>query len=711
MQVKSSVATAALAFAVAFGCTPSVRPARPFSQPPAQVASRTWPSGAPPWIYWEPIETPIVAARRSAPELPVAVAQLVSSPALETRWNGAPPAMRDAVVARGFAVNRGAHATSRLGEFYAALQGDQIPIVVTLDALFFLAHLALDRAIAEVEAHVFAPLLATTLHRLDAHMAVESRFASPDIAPAYVVARGLVEVALALSEPKYQPSAALARLVAEEKARVLAHAGIGLSPWFDMPIDYSAMAPVGVADRAKEHADWFRAVSWLENTSLVLEGAGERNARTSVDVATARVHARAALLLSRLLDPNVDAEAAGAWDRMERSCELLIGDPGDVTPREISGEALRTQLDFRNTGWLANVVRVDRVRHAVSHGRVGPLFRLLGPRDTPDGEVLQALTSPLVGGPGVVRALPSSLDVAAWLGSGEARAVLHESGSDSYEGYQDTLDRFRLARPEDTSLWSAARHRTPYLSMIDAIETWLLPSEGDAVQPGASTPEWRKRKAEVALAAWTELRHDATSLTRIALSGLRVPLRTAEETRAPVFVEPHPEAIAKLLGVVRQTARALVAEGALGNDSDALHVIEEVDDLLWSALGAAVYETADDALPASLVSKLTAFPTRLRALETAVGDSGAAEVPISVAVHVDSASGSALEEATGRIEEAWMVLREPGQQRLWLAIGASIPHHELVRPAALRLSDGVWRGRLQTEGDPAPSALARGYVF
>jgi hypothetical protein len=309
-----------------------------------------------------------------------------------------------------------------------------------------------------------------------------------------------------------------------------------------------------------------------------------------------------------------------------------------------------------------------------------------------------------------VRALPTALDVAAWLGSREARVALHDSGGDSYERYDETLERLIRGRPPDASLASPGRHRTPYLSMIDAIETWLLPSEGDGAKPGASSPEWRKRKAEVALAAWTELRHDATALTRIPLTDVRLPPRVPGQVTVPVFVEPHPEAIAKLAGLVRQTMRALVGEGELRNGAPALKILDEVDDLLWTALGAAVYEAADNPLPPVLESALATFPARICAVEAALADAGAADVPLTVAVHVDAASARALEEATGRIEEAWMVMRQPGTHRLWVTLGASIPHHEIAQPSSHRQSDTAWRMRLQTDGDPPPGVLARDYV-
>jgi hypothetical protein len=178
-----------------------------------------------------------------------------------------------------------------------------------------------------------------------------------------------------------------------------------------------------------------------------------------------------------------------------------------------------------------------------------------------------------------------------------------------------------------------------------------------------------------------------------------------------MFVEAHPEAIAELLGVVRQTVRALLAEGLLAAGSPAIRALEEVDDLLWMALGAAVHETADRPFPPELDASLGALPARLRALEAVLSDTGAADVPVSVAVHLDVPGARVLEEATGRIEEAWIAMREAGTHRIWLALGASIPRFELVLPASGRLTDDAWRARLEREGEPPPGALARAYVL
>ena len=739
-MVKRAIATVALPLALSVACGGSPPP--PPAQPKAVARVEAPPPPLPAWTYWEPVEVPVVEGGKPL-ELPVDVAQIARSPGGDTRWTAAPRALREAVVARGFAVTRVAHPEARLGDFYASLRDDRVAWVLTLDAMFFVTHLALDRAMADVDARLLAPALATMLRRLDLRLAAESRGARADMAPSYLVARGVVAVALALLQSNYVAATELTPLVDGEKARVLTHVGIATSPWLGVPLDYSAMSPRGAADRDEAHAGWFRAVAWLEGAALALEGAGEGAVRSSVDVGTARVHARAALLLARLLDYDVDAEAASAWDRVERAGELLVGDADDPTPRDLALAAAARKLDLRNGDWFSNVAMVDPVRHAAAKarearvddgslgsiappegvdprlpvGRLAPGFRLVGPRTTPDGELLQSLVFPLVGAfyghePAAstregVRALPTALDVAAWLGSSEARAQVHAGRDDAYARYPETLDRLMHARPPDGSL---ERHRTPYLSMLDAMETWLRPSIGDGVQPGAATPDGRTRKAEVALGAWTELRHDATAMARVQVLDLRLAPRTPAESPVPVFVEPHPEAIAKLLAFVRQTERALVASGILAKGTPGVAVLDEVDDLLWTALGVAVHEASDRVVPPALLRALGAFPARLRALETSLAASGAADVPLVVDVHTDRPSGMALEEVLGRIEELWTVVREPETHRLWLALGASIPHAELAQPMAQRASDASLRARIAAEGDAPPDSLEQVYL-
>jgi hypothetical protein len=634
-----------------------------------------------------------------------------------------------------------------LGGFYSELEDAHVASIVTMDALFFVAHLAVERALADVDAGVLRPALSALLHRLDTRLAAEARGARADMEPGYLAARGVVSVALALAEPGYVATKDVSALVDGERARVLARTGVGVSPWLAVPIDYSSMIARGAADADEAHRGWARATAWLEGASLALEGRGEGPVLAQADVWTARAHARAALLLTRLVQYEVDPEASEAWERCERTLELLAGEPDDATARDVSAAAAKLALDVTDGQWFESVARIDKLRHEAARRRVAraddgsggargpaagmdptepigvlaPNFRLLAARATPDGTLLQSLVFPEVGAlaraeppPSArdgVRALPTALDAAAWLGSREARGALHDEGDDAYALYDENLERARSGRPGDAA---PERHRDPYASLLDALETWIAPSSGDSFHAGARSQDWGRRKAEVALAAWTELRHDAVPLARGPAADV-LPPSTAPAGTAPtqpVLVEANPEAIAKLLAVVRQVRRALVAEGAFPAGAAGRTALDLADRVLATALDAAVSETRGEVLPPAIAASLAALPSELGALEASLSPMGGAEVPIAIDVHADTRSARVLEEALGSLEEVWMVVREPGHPGLYrLVVGASIPHYELVAPAAERLSDASWRARMVRTGEPPPGPLLRAYRF
>jgi hypothetical protein len=747
---RSKLAPYVLGSALASGLVASV--ACGHDPPPAVVvaapAPHPPPSAAPPpklpdWTYWEPVGATVVSATR-ATEAPLTDAQVTRSGGAETRWGALPEAAKALVRANGFAVVDGGGKT-RIAPLYADLVASHTPFVVTVDTLFWLVHVALDRAYAEAEGALVAPALDAILKRLDGRLTAESRDAHADLASAYTVARGVVAVAEALANKAYVPSADLASLVAKEKERVVAHAGPGTSPLLGVSIDYSAFAPRGLSESDDARLAYFRAAAWLARAPFILSGRGDEGAAGDVSLTLARTHARAALLVSRLLDRGVDPDAATSWDLLERVSTFVGGRADDETPREIAKAAVSAGEDLKDARFIANVVDVDRVRRAAIHDRapalfdgaagmsvfggadggapkttrVAPSMRLLGSAASADGELLQALVYPSVGAltatehpPATardgVRALPSALDVAAWLGSPDARTALHESGDDGYAGYEAALAaRIQKRAPAD----SLARHASLFASGLDAIATWIDPSAADVTVPGAHRAAFGRRKIEVGLAAWTELRHDAGTFTRLALapSGAAEPAQSSSAT-VTAFVEPHPEVIAKLVALVRQAKRGFLALGAISTTSPAGVVLREVDDILTTALAVALQEANDEALTQTESDLLASIPARIASLEGRVAATGMADVPMAIDVHTDLAPARALEEATGDVDQIYMVLAEPKTKRLVLAVGAAIAHYELVQPAALRLTDTSWRARLQSGNAPPRDAITSSYL-
>jgi Protein of unknown function (DUF3160) len=682
-----------------------------------------------------------------APAPPLPLGEIAFEGGAAARWSGLSAEARSAVLAQGFAVVAHPTPSARFGRAYTALAEGGIPYVVTLDALFWIAHVARDRALAAVEERVLVPALEALLRRLETLLATDARGARipGDLVQPYVLARGVVSVARSLLSPTYRPPADLARVVADENRRINAHEGPSVSPLLGITLDYSLIVPRGAADASAARAAYARATAWLDSAPFMLAARGEREG-AELNTTQARAHTRAALLVGRLVEFEVDIEAAYAWAQWNAVAELVGGPSDELSLRGLLDAARNAGIDVRDARAFVDVAKVDHLRHQLLADRPSRLYdgaglagihvpqggpsaspnapspsaftaaatsvRLFAPRAAADADLLQALVFPSVGkliaagdpsppprtARDGIRALPSALDVGAWLGSPAARPLLHDRGDDAYERYPETLDALTARRPLES-----ARHDSIYSSSLDALATYVAPSAADAEQPGASSPPWQRRRLEAALAGWTTLRHDALAFTRFPLATIP-PLPPAPHPRLasalPAFVEAHPEAIGKLVSLVRQTIRGLRALGQGPAGSPAIPVLDAAEQLLLDAFAIARRE-ADD-LPPSAEEReaLLTFPARLAALEDALVPSRGADASLAVDVHTDLASARALVEGCGDLDDLYLVFREPGSGRLVLAVGATASHYEVTEHLRDRPTDTTWRSRLHGPSPP-----------
>ena len=163
------------------------------------------------------------------------------------------------------------------------------------------------------------------------------------------------------------------------------------------------------------------------------------------------------------------------------------------------------------------------------------------------------------------------------------------------------------------------------------------------------------------------------------------------------FVEQAPDVIARLVATVGQMKRGLAAVGGLPATSPAMTSLAEVEDILRVALRIAVREANDEALLAEDVSALASMPARLARLEEGGEVASRSMVPVVAEVVVDAAGDRSLSSATGIIEPAVTIVREPGTGRLLLAVGAHVAHHELIERRGQRSTDASHRARLLRE--------------
>lgn len=681
-------------------CGPARAPA-----PVVRSAAPHTPSAiAPPKLdeasYWEDVPVTITGPAHPV-TLPLSDSAMTAIEAADGRFRGLPESLRSELRTHGMAVGKSGAATD-VGAFYKHLRDEQTAALVTVDALLAMLHVALDAALGELETKVTRPALVELLPRLDSKLAAEAKGARAELAEPYRLAQGLVAVARALLDRSYVAPPELAAVVAAELTKIGAHEGAAPSPLVDVPINYAMFAAAGGVEHGTEAHAAQRCATWLAAAPLVLLGRTEQGGG-ALSVGDARTHARAALLLARVTDESIDPETARRFKLLETVARMTAGPPADVTLSVLRKRIFAAGWDMHEPAFVENVVKVDRVRR-MAHG--GPshiddsgaqhgaaTVRLLPARACRDAELLQALVFPFVGAPGAAaepRRLPSGLDVAAWLGSTQALAELHASGADALRGYPEALERFVAARKKEGV---RERHRSFYASGIEAASAILGDTLGGRSQPYAASAPWARLRLERGLVAWTLLRHAGIPFTHGSVAP--IPQTTPATSRSPVFVEPAPEAIAAMLGLVRQLKRGVRATG--GGATSVPPVLGDVEAILAATLRLALHVANDEPWGDAEQTEASAIVARLEAIDA----HATAEAAVAVTVHVDIGQGKFLVEATGDVGELHAIFREPGSGALRHVVGARVSHHEFVEPAPL--GDDAWHERLRAKREPRPT--------
>ncbi|MBX3190696.1 MAG: DUF3160 domain-containing protein [Labilithrix sp.] len=722
--------SAAIGVALLVAACGHARPQSAAAPPPTLPEARraVRPVALPEW-YWEPVDVDVRGSTKPI-ELPAQESAVARVEGATRLWEELGREGRERVCRDGVVVGAapGGAARHRMGAFYTDLREQRVPSVLTLDALFFAVHLAFERALAEVEELELEPALGALLKKLEARLGAEQRGAGIEVGEGLRLARAVVAVAQVLfGEGKAPADLGLASEIAQEVARVDARAGPATSALLGVTIDYSRLAAPSGAARPGA----YRALAWLGAAPLALVGRSEAPGAT-LGIGAARAQTRAAMLLARVLEREIDPQIHEEHKRIARLLAFLWGPPDDLSPAELAHLASLADARLEDPKNIANVVKVDAVRKKARlraprlsdatgvSGAAALSVRLFGGHAPADSIALASLTGRAMGTPlqnaiqnatqsaaGESRRLPSLVDLPAWLGVEEARVVLRESGAGAFTGYDDALARAIAARPKDDS---PARHASVYGSLLDALVVWGDPAGARAVASSAS----ERRRIESMLAAWTLLRHDGQPLSR--------PRNAAdknEKSRAdgalpvpgaslPAFVEPEPDVIARLIAATAQLKRGLTAISGLKATSPSLVTIAEVEDILRLALRVAASEVNDEAIAADDQSALAAVPARLARIErrgeAEKEKNDAPQTPLVAHVFSDVQGGRALSTATGAVEPAIMLVREPSTGKVFVAVGAHLAHHEIVEPLAQRTTDATLRARLAATGQAAQDA-------
>jgi hypothetical protein len=750
----SSPTTTSSSFALAFvalfcmfssvGCVKAVLSKFTFSSAPPKLPEtkpRVPRAPPPPEWFWEPVDAEVHVPSRKPTELPIN-GEISRVEGAGRVWDELSPEARERFKKDGVMVvtdpkwsaqwSQQQEQPPSMGAFYTHLREDRIPHVITMDALFAVVHLGLERALAEVEEHELMPLLTTVLEKLDTRLRAEgSASLGTELAEGYRIARGVIAAARALAQPTtYAPPPDLAAAIAQEKGQVEGHAGLATSPILNQPIDYTRFAPPS----ASAHPNAYRALAWLSAAPFALVGRGEAPG-AQLSVAQARMNARAAMLLARVCARDVDAPLHTAYTKLLRLLAFVWGPPDDLSLTEIDQLATTAGVDLTKPDNISNVARVDKLRAramagrapsafdgSAGVGRAGVSVRVFGGHAAADSLVLQALVGAPVGlaqesaAAAPVdrlrqgrRVLPSTLDIPAWLGLREARAALRESRADAFDGYDAALVSLQRTRPAEGS----ALHASIHGSLVDSLIAWATVQSPP--NPIRLSPAAERARVESMLAAWTLVRHSGQALSRRAPSPINVPELRVTGAPLPVFVEPLPEPIARLRGTMKQIRRGLAEVGGLKNDTPAMNLLVEIEEMLKAAQKGAERHANDEVLTNEEAAALASLPARLARVEEECGPESAG--PVVAIVYSDPASHRVLASATGKIEPILMLARAANRDEPILVVGAHHTHHEIIEsgftsaPGVLHgakspaLTDASWRARLKSTKD-APDRAA-----
>lgn len=598
----------------------------------------------------------------------------------------------------GFVVVPAAH-----DEFFSLYQNahwQERPLFVTTDSVLHVYHLLFDKVLRTAEEeHFFADLVALTRGML---WASETQYEQVIGTSLEEIARRNVAyfaVANGLLDPAAQVPGEVRQEVESEFALIEAHEGFAESPIFaGYQEDYSQYVPRGHYTRNETRQRYFKAMMWYGRINFRLREPDET---------------RSALLMTQALS-RVEMEgqpASTLWERIYEPTVFFVGATDDLNiydyqtlVEKVYGEIGDDPTIFADDGLLGAFVEAARQlpppqinsmwgwvwedRKEATQG-----FRFMGQRFVIDAYVFQQLIYDKVAD----RFLPKGLDIFAAMGSEHAYRLLEEMGETRYPNYIEQMDK---VRGEIAALEMDSWTQNLYWSWLHTFQPLIEVKDG-AYPAFMRTEAWARKDLHTALGSWTELKHDTILYAKQAYAALTAAPPQVEEKG---YVEPNPEAYARLASLARMTIDGLAGRGLLSDqDRDSL---EGLETLLLSLKAIAEKELAGRPPTEDEYNLINSYGDMLESLTAAAADreeGGVSvkeeEAAVVADVATDPNSGTVLEEAVGKIFEIYVAVEVEGE--LTMAEGGVFSYYEFPWPMSDRLTDEKWREMLNA-GQAAP---------
>jgi len=609
-------------------------------------------------------------------------------------------AQRQLLSANGFVV-----APAEYREFYHLYEEaryGEVPIFITTDSVYHVYHLLFDQVLRTLEEErFFADLEKLTAGMLWAAEAHCDALAGTSIQEEALRNVAYFAVAQSLLQPASEVPQAVRATVEEELALIEAHEGFETSPILGYPEDYSQYVPRGHYNKTEARQRYFKAMMWYGRINFRLKEESET--------------VSALLMAQALANTEIEGEpAVQIWERIYEPTSFLVGvsddlDIYDYHPliEEVYGslgndptiftdeEKLELFVDAAkelpppqiNSMW----VWIWEDRDEATQG-----FRFMGQRFVIDAYIFQQMIFRSVGTINDPRMLPKGLDIFSAMGSEEAYRILQEMDETHYLNFNEQMNKMQS---EISALELDSWTQNLYWAWMYSFQP-LIEVKGESYPTFMRNQAWTRKDLHTALGSWTELKHDTILYAKQAYAELG---GVFEEPEVKGYVEPNPEAFARLAALTRMTIDGLESRGLLDDSED---MWESKDNLLRLELllthltSIAEKQLAGTPLNQEEQDVILYYGGLLEGLTIAAADKDEVEGRAfledeEAAVVADVATdpmGFVLEEAVGRIFEIYVVAEIEGQ--LVLTKGGVFSHYEFPWPMSDRLTDEAWREML-----------------
>jgi hypothetical protein len=626
-------------------------------------------------------------------------------------------AQRALLAQNGFVV--AAPVAGQYREFYQIYEQNrymEVPVLITTDSVYHVYHLLFDKMLRDLETQYFI----TGLKSLTSSMLAASTTQYQSLNGTSLEEPALRNVAyiavadrlLGLTDPVL---AEANDLMNAELALINAANSATISPIWDRPDlpqdmrlieDYSQYIPRGHYTRSEDLKMYFKAMMWY----------GRLTFRQTDDF-----ESRRALLLTQALRSATAADGTPAvtlWENIYEPTVFIVGKSDDLGYIEYGNlsdqvfgvnpaltsfadptlfakfqEAAKTLPPPQvNSMW----VWIEQDKEQVTKG-----FRFMGQRFTLDAYVFGQVIWRNVGTLEKPRGLPKALDFFAAMGSDEAASILKGMSEDQYANYDTQSAKVRT---EVAALGVDSWTQNLYWSWLYSFQPLITP-KSSAYPPFMQTQAWTRKDLQTALGSWTELKHDTILYAKQVMAEMG---GGGPDVQPPHgYIEPDPEAYARLQALAQMTYDGLQSRGLLSDLTKAN--LENLISELTFLKDISERELSGGAITDDEYWRIQYWGGTLEQFTLAAADTtGNDSRDLSdqkAALVADVATGTndlntlvVLEEGDGEPTPIYVVLPDSPWR---VSVGAVYSYYEFTVPSSGRMTDEAWQAQVEAGTNPA----------